>query len=138
MPSQGYPDGIFLVRRQSELPGIAHYGVMDIGNCLNLYVTEGSIPVVIDLTQAGIALRSTLDITPWELMGQAEDEQAAAARLWEAIEDKTYRVLSNNCEHFARMVVGGIRESKQLQAYSLLAGTMIVLALMDAEKRRRK
>ena len=129
MPFQGLQDGIYLVRQKSiRKKDIDHYGVLDIGNRLNLANADGFNPVVIHQAPPQIRVDNLEDTGSWELLEQSIDEKLAENRFWKACENPIYFLGNNNCEHFARYVVCGIRESKQLQGAVIIIG-VFALAL---------
>jgi hypothetical protein len=55
-------------------------------------------------------------------MGHITDEDDAVHRIRRANEDPQYSLLGHNCEHFARYVATGRRESHQVQIIGVIAG----------------
>lgn len=136
---QGYSDGIYLIRQRSINKGVDHYGVFDIGNRLNLDNADGIKPVVIHQVHPQIRVDKLEDTGSWEVLEQSLDENSANSRFWQACEDPKYDLLFNNCEQFARYVVGGKRESKQLQTAVVITGifALTLTALQEKPKPRR-
>lgn len=59
----------------------------------------------------------------WEIVGRVRDDQInnAIQRIHEALRNPKYDLFGNNCEHFARYVTTGVKESKQLQGAVAIA-----------------
>ncbi len=66
------------------------------------------------------------DTGVWDVLGRISDEEDAIARLDEAAANPDYDLFGHKCEHFARYVAMGRRESIQLQG----AGTVVGLAAL--------
>ena len=62
----------------------------------------------------------------WKVMGRIRDEDAALSRINQALRDPTYDLFLHNCEHFARFVATGLRESRQLQAAVVVVGLAVL------------
>jgi hypothetical protein len=56
------------------------------------------------------------------MLGPVTDEQFALQRLKVAAANPDYDLFGNNCEHFARFVATGVRESTQLRAAVVVVG----------------
>jgi hypothetical protein len=118
MPYQGWADGLYLVKRASPEKGVDHYAVLDIGNWLgNAYAPY---PVVVEMNTTGI--HANWLTSPWHVVAMATDERAALARLQQALANPNYALFGNSCEHFARYIITGKRESTQLQGAVAVAG----------------
>jgi hypothetical protein len=128
MPCQGYPDGLYLVKQKSPNKGVDHYGIVDIGNRSHIQNSFGffSRPTVIH--QAPPKLRADWFETTgmWTVLGKITDETMARQRLKEAAANPAYDLFGNNCEHFARFIATGKRESTQLQGVVALACLAVV------------
>jgi len=59
------------------------------------------------------------------------DERDAVRRLLAACENPAYSVVGNNCEHFARYIATGVRESHQVQLIGFI-GAIFGLVLIGA------
>lgn len=134
MSYQGLPDGIYLVRQKAISKGVDHYGVLDIGNRLNLANADGINPVVIHQTPPEIRVDRLEDTGSWEALEQSIDERSAEIRFWKACKNPKYALPNNNCEQFARYVVSGKRESKQLQTAVIVTG-IFALAFIGLTRR---
>ncbi len=143
MPYQGFPDGLYLVMQRSVGKGIDHYGILDIGNRLGVRGADGINPVIVHQSPSGITADWLQDTRAWHVLGKITDEAYAIRRYHAALANPAYNLFGHNCEHFARFVANGVRESKQLQAAAWVAGlAALVIAATDAEpqrpRRRRK
>ncbi len=134
MPYQGFPDGLYLLRRPSD-KGIHHYGVLDIGNRLQLTGVSVEHPVVAHQTPPSIRFDWFQNTGAWESLGRVVEEPAALERLRLALFNPRYDLFGNNCEQFARFVTTGRRECTQLQAVIVvvgLAALVVVVARAEA------
>lgn len=137
MHSHTSRNGLYLIRQKCQVKGVLvdHYGILDIGNRLRLPVTN-SLPVVIHQTPPRIRTDWLDNTGQWDILGQITDEQLAIARINKALENDTYDLFGNNCEHFARFVAMGTRESTQLQAMGLFAGLLAVIVILAMSRER--
>jgi len=123
--------------QKTQLKGVLvdHYGILDVGNRLNL-PNVGWQPVVIHQTPPEIRLDRLEDTGNWKVLGKITDEPDAIARINKAVKNNAYDLFGNNCEHFARYIATGRRESTQLQAWGFIAGLIgIIVALSISGKR---
>jgi len=121
MPHQQLADGLYLLKQRSPEKGVDHYGVVDVGNRLALPNVDGSHPVVVHQTPPSIAFNWLKDTGTWNVLGRITDEPEAIQRMKKALENPGYDLFGHNCEHFARYVATGRRESTQLQAVGVMA-----------------
>jgi len=133
MPYQDFADGVYLAAQPSRKGGFAHFGALDIGNCLEIPGADGINPIIVHQCPPRIRADWLYDTGTWQLLAVAADPAAALQRYKAALTNPDYYVLRHNCEHFARFVVIGTWESKQLQAIGWLAGitTLVVVAASD-------
>jgi hypothetical protein len=131
MPFQGWPDGLYMVVQHSAQKGVDHYGILDVGN--NLSYSAAPEPVIVHQSPPGVRAELLSSTGPWRVIGQIVDYAGARARLQAALANPRYDLLGNNCEHFARYVATGRRESRQLQSTLLVAGSiaLIIAATQD-------
>lgn len=122
MPNQQYPNGLYLLKQESETKCVDHYGILDIGNRINHSRAGRRRPVVIHQTPPSIRLDFLQDTGTWLVLGRIPDEEAAKSRINTAFKNPAYGWFRHNCEHFARYVATGRFESTQLQAACILAG----------------
>lgn len=125
MPNHQLPPGLFLVKQRSPSKGVDHYGVVDTGNRLGY----GWRPVVIHQTPPAIRVDWLATTGMWLVLGKVLDEAGAVARIQASLQDPTYDLFGHNCEHFARFVATGQRESRQLQAVVAVAGILTLIVL---------
>ena len=126
-------DGLYLIKQKCQVKGVLvdHFGILDIGNRLRLPV-EGKSPVVIHQTPPRIRTDWLANMGKWELMNQITDEPNAMVRIKKALENDMYDLFGNNCEHFARYVATGFKESKQLQTAVLMVGLLATTIVLVA------
>lgn len=130
MPYNGLRNGLYLITQKSEVKGmiVDHYGILDIGNRLNL--STGWQPVVIHQTPPRIRTDWLNNTGRWKVLGKIIDEQYAKTRIQKALENDTYDLFGNNCEHFAFYVATGKRESSQIQGMVLMMGLILLLLII--------
>jgi hypothetical protein len=123
--------GLYLMVQKTQMKGVLvdHYGILDVGNTMNLPNT-GWQPLVIHQTPPQIRLDRLADTGDWKVLGKITDEPDAISRINRAIENSAYDLFGNNCEHFARYVATGRRESMQLQALGLVASLLAVVVIL--------
>jgi len=126
MPYQGYDDGLYLMKQKSEDKGVDHYGILDIGNKIRHPKVDGVNPIVIHQTPPNIRIDWFQNTGAWELLGKITDEKMAIERMKHTVKDSGYNLFGHNCEHFARFVATGKKESEQLQAAVALAGLAVL------------
>ncbi len=127
MPHSIRKAGLYLMMQKTQMKGVLvdHYGILDVGNRMNL-PNAGWQPLIIHQTPPQIRLDRLADTGDWKVLSKITDESDAISRINRAIENSAYDLFGNNCEHFARYVATGRRESTQLQ----FAGVFITLTLM--------
>lgn len=133
MPYAGFEDGLYLLKQKSEDKGVDHYGILDIGNRMGLpnirYLIDQ--PVVIHQTHPKITLDWLQETGTWNMLGKITDEIDAKKRIEHALENPSYNLFINNCEHFARYVATGVKESKQIQALAFFSGLATLVYLLN-------
>lgn len=133
MPHQTLADGLYLLKQGSPEKGVDHYGILDIGNRLGR--RHASEPVVIHQTPPAIRFDWLRDTGHWAVLGKVTDEAAALERIRIALMNPRYDLFGHNCEHFARFVATGRRESTQLQWVVGLVGMVGVVVWAAGGKR---
>ncbi|HXG43406.1 MAG TPA: hypothetical protein VNJ71_01475 [Gemmatimonadales bacterium] len=113
------------MKQRSPSKGVDHYGVVDTGNRLGY----GWRPVVIHQTPPAIRVDWLEGTGVWLVLGKVLDEPGAIARIQASLQHRTYDLFGHNCEHFARFVTTGTRESHQLQAVVAFAGILTFIVL---------
>lgn len=131
MPHRIRRAGLYLMIQKTQMKGVLvdHYGILDVGNRMNLS-KAGWQPLVIHQTPPQIRLDQLADTGDWKVLGKITDETDAISRINRAIENSAYDLFGNNCEHFARYVATGRRESTQLQALGLVAGLLAIVVIL--------
>jgi hypothetical protein len=126
--------GLFLVeRRLANKPG-RHVGILDVGNTFQQQRLGWWSSVVYQYGPTGITFE---DLTAyWTTIKPITDVAGAVSRFREA-RLAAYDLVTNNCEHFARYVASGSRESKQVQAWGWVLGitaACLVLSQLPGDK----
>ncbi len=131
MPHNIRKAGLYLLMQKTQMKGVLvdHYGILDVGNRMNLPNTDGK-RIVIHQAPPEIRLDRLEDTGDWKVLGKITDETHAISRINKATENSAYDLFGNNCEHFARFVATGRRESTQLQAMGLVAGLLAVVVIL--------
>jgi len=112
-----------------------HYGILDIGNVLG--GAPSGAPILYQLTPSGVVgapIDQELTIVDW-----IGDIDAARARFTQALQRPQYDLVTNNCEHFARYVAYGRRESSQvwIAAFGAALLTVLVARSLAQDQQRR-
>jgi hypothetical protein len=118
------PPGLYLLRQRIPDKLAEHWGVLDIGNQLRHRRLTSSHSVVIHRRTLGIRVDRAQNTGSWTVVQRVADVEAARVRLRTALREPQYNLFENNCEHFARYIATGHRESVQVQrgmAYALSA-----------------
>lgn len=118
---------LYLLRQQSQTKPVYHYGVLDVGNRLGRPVSGIAPPVVIHQTPPSVTLTHFAETEEWQLLGKVEDESSALSRMHSALKNPNYDLFGNNCEHFARFIATGVRESTQLQIVGIVVGVATLI-----------
>jgi len=134
MPYGNLQDGLYLIRRPAQKPGIHHYGILDVGNRINHPQVMDHQPIVIHQTPPTIRIDWLQSTGSWQECWRIEDETYAIQRMNQAFFIPNYDLFGNNCEHFARYIATGVRESTQLQAAAVVVG-LTALAWIVSEDR---
>lgn len=118
-------NGVFLLKRWSPEKGLDHYAV---GLSASAAWRAGfRQATAIQLVPTGLRSAVWTEGDRWEVLAQAVNEQAALGRLAALLEGR-YALMSSNCEHFARDVVTGVRESRQVQG-AVLVGVLAAIVI---------
>jgi hypothetical protein len=123
----GYQEGLYLVTQKSIEKGVDHYGILDIGNRTYQPQADGINPVIIHQVKTGLRLDWVQSTGDWKILGKITDEEMALQRLRIAATTPTYNLFGNNCEHFARFVATGKKESTQLQGAVFVIGIVVFM-----------
>ncbi|MBI3754733.1 MAG: lecithin retinol acyltransferase family protein [Deltaproteobacteria bacterium] len=94
------------------------------------------MPIVIHQALPCIRVDWLSNTGRWIIMGKVVDNSLinAKKRIQQAIKNPKYGLFDNNCEHFARYVTTGIKESKQLQgAVAVIALGALLYSFWDIE-----
>lgn len=132
MPYQGYLDGLYLVTQRSPGKAVDHYGILDIGDRLGVGGADGINPVIVHQSPPGIKAEWLQHTGEWRVLGPITDEPYAIERYKAALANPKYDLFGHNCEHFARFVATGIRESKQLNAAAVVTGLAVLVMIASS------
>jgi hypothetical protein len=128
MPSQNLEDGLYLAKRPVFGSKVAdHYGVIDIGNRLRYALPPALATTPVVIHQAADGLKAESLTGEWHVESRIADEAGAIRRIETAMATPNYDLFGNNCEHFARFVASGTKESKQLQVVVLLGAAAVAM-----------
>lgn len=119
--------GLYLVSQQSD-KGVAHYGILDVGNRMGAEYLPLMQPTIIHQRPPRIRIDLLRDTGSWRIHEQIADEAAAIQRIRIGLKTPNYDLFGNNCEHFAQHVATGVRQSRQVQAAVVLAGIAAVVS----------
>ena len=118
--------GLYLVTRL-KLPGVVHYGVLDVGNRLRaIGIASGAM--VWHQHPTGLRV-DPFQQHEWLVGARIVDEDGARNRLQAAKRSPLYDLFGNNCEHFARLIATGSRKSVQV-GLAIGVATAVVLWLL--------
>jgi hypothetical protein len=131
--------GLYLVKCAVEVKGkllVDHYGIVDVGNILGQLPPGDGRSIVVHQTSPEIK-KDWFEPGDWLNLGTITDIEFAKQRFNEAIKNPKYDLFGNNCEHFARFISTGKRESLQIQNYTALGfvGVLVVAACISGNSR---
>jgi hypothetical protein len=136
MPHQGFEDGLYLLKQKAPEKGVDHYGILDVGNRMQLPNVPEHEAVVVHQTPPKARADWLRQTGAWEVLGRVTDERFALARVRVALQTPNYNLFGNNCEHFARFIATGKRESTQVQGAVVMAGlAALTIAAFTAKDR---
>lgn len=127
MPYQQYSDGLYLLKQRSQAKPVDHYGILDVGNRLGIPQVNGLLPVVVHQRPPSVTISWLQDTGSWTVLAKITDESDALQRMRAALQNPDYDLFGHNCEHFARYVATGRKESTQLQAIGVVAGLAAII-----------
>lgn len=127
MSSVQWVPGLYLIRQYSRQKGVYHFGILDVGNQFGYPMV--SEPIVFHQVHPRIRADLLSATGEWESLGRVCDTGAAMERLRQAIATPCYDFVFNNCEHFARYVATGNRESVQVRDAATAIGAAALLFL---------
>ena len=137
MPFQGLPDGLYCLKRPSTMNALVdHFGILDVGNRIaHPHVNQGH-PILIEMTPPRLKASYFQGPEIWTNLGLIRDETQAIHQVRILSKNPDYHWFENNCEHFARGVATGRRESKQIQGGVIAAGlaTLVLMAIWPEQE----
>lgn len=129
-----YPAGIYLVKTTSQLlPDVLyHFGVLIAGNNLKKIGYSDSHPLVFHLTDKGFQIDWVETFGKPEILGKVDlvNESLTLQRLRYASLHLNRWQLGNDCEHFARFIAEGYKQSTQFQNIGVLSGLALAFLLL--------
>lgn len=130
-------DGMYLVVQRSERKGVVHEAILIAQRWFDDTFIDASDPIVVHQVPPRIRRDQALDTGPWMIVAKIADGAGAMRRLMVAIRTPNYHLLWNNCQHFARYIAYGKKESPQVQTAFVILGT-VWLASALAERVPKK
>jgi hypothetical protein len=132
MSVQALSRGLHIVKRWSaEKGGFFHFAIADVGNCIGA-ANFGPVPArILEFSITGMRFEPYDSSDGWQLVETITDEASATSRIWAfvAAPQKSYDLLTNNCEHFVWYVADGRRKSTQVRHVAFAAATLAILFL---------
>jgi hypothetical protein len=114
--------GLYWIMQSSPKKGVEHHAILDVCNRMRYADAGGWQDMIVHQTPPAIRREPSAGTGNWVVLQKIADEQNAIRRLISACANPGYRTIDNNCEHFARYIATGIRESHQLQR----AGAVVI------------
>jgi len=130
LPLHRLEPGLYWVTQRSPTKGVDHHAILDVGNRMG-YLGGCRQPIIVHQTPPSIRRESVEGTGYWNILKKIADERDAVRRLLAACENPAYSVVGNNCEHFARYIATGVRESHQVQLIGFI-GAIFGLVLIGA------
>ncbi|MFA5032270.1 MAG: lecithin retinol acyltransferase family protein [bacterium] len=130
-------DGLYWVKKKKRL-WTDHHAILDSTGKLLApffkYKRKCNSALIIEQTRPRIRVKSLYLTGQWEVVGKIPKryEQEALNRIKKALKDPNYNLFVNNCEHFARWVATGKRESRQVQMRMVVAATLAGVVILSA------
>jgi hypothetical protein len=131
IPISRLAPGLYLIMQTCANKGFHHYAILDVGNRLGYQDGPTRGPVIVHQTPPHPRRELANGTGVWKIVMKIADERHAWERLNEACTNPQYDALINNCEHFAKYVATGTRESRQVQVVGFVAA-FVVLVLAAA------
>ena len=124
MDPQHLPPGLYWIVQVSPEKGVEHHTILDVGNRMRCADDGRWQDMIIHQAPPSIRREPSAGTDQWTVvLHKIADERNAIRRLVAAHANPGYSTFGNNCEHFARYVATGVRESHQLQ----FAGAVVVV-----------
>lgn len=129
--------GLHLLRRPAaDKHGAEHYAI-GVPPAVARELWGDLQPSVLELTPRGVERRYPDSFEAWTIVATATDLNAAVFRLRAALAAVgAYSLTANNCEHFARQVVLGRRESTQVDGAVTAALSLAALLVLASLRPR--
>ena len=118
------PAGLYWIVQKSPTKNVEHHAILDVGNSIGYADVDPRHPIIVHQTPPSIRRELFADTGTWKVVTKIADEHAAARRLIAACAMPVYSAVGNNCEHFARYIATGVRQSHQLQRIGFIAGVI--------------
>ena len=109
-------EGIYLVSRKgAKSDSYDHYGIAVSGKFLKEFNFWGNKSKVIHRIDSGV-VENDYDPLSWQVLYRMPENEIPLAILRTKLSlNEKYNLILNNCEHFARYVTTGKKESSQVQ-----------------------
>jgi hypothetical protein len=127
IPIQELTPGLYWIAQKSPSKGVEHHAILDVGNRMRHWDIDPRCPVILHQTPPSVRRDPFVGTGTWKIIMKIADEPQAVARLIAACSNPIYNATSNNCEHFARYVATGKRESRQVQGAGFI-GVLVGIA----------
>lgn len=121
MDSQHLPPGLYWIVQASPKKGVEHHAILDVGNRMRCADAGRWQDMIIHQTPPSIRREPSAGTGQWTVLQKIADEPNASRRLVAACANPGYSTIGNNCEHFARYIATGVRESHQIQRVGAVA-----------------
>ena len=128
MNLQHWPPGLYWIVQVSPMKGVEHHAILDVGNRMRCQDVGRWQDMIVHQTPPAIRREPAAGTGHWNVLQRIADEGGSIRRLVAVCANPGYCVISNNCEHFARYIASGIRESHQLQRVGAVALVLGMIA----------
>jgi hypothetical protein len=119
-----YEEGLYIVKRPASLPpGTMHYGFAAVGRYARFFDPLSNGPVVIHKTNQPGRHCDSFNSYEWERVEKIPDVYLARVLYRARISwNDPYDLFLDNCEHWARYIATGKKESTQVQTFVKVVG----------------
>jgi hypothetical protein len=114
MESLHLSPGLYWIAQASLKKAVEHHAILDVGNRMGCADAGRWQDMIIHQTPPSIRREPSAGTGSWHILQKLTDEPNAVRRLIAAAAHPLYDALGNNCEHFARYIATGVRESQQV------------------------
>jgi hypothetical protein len=121
VPLEHLQPGLYWIVQHCDAKGVDHHAILDVGNRMGYRDAGAGQAMIIHQTPPSIRREPFARTGYWTIEKRILDERSAVQRLIEACGRPEYHLVGNNCEHFARHIATGVRESQQVQIFGLIS-----------------